>query len=99
VPFRWAGSTGVFYFCWHFFRFSWLCLVAMPDSLAPVFADDAVNPEALLHTLLAISLTGVMLLRPVYGADGTTVVDLVLVQLNPAAQQMLRLPERPPSRF
>jgi signal transduction histidine kinase len=71
----------------------------MPDSPVPVSVDDAVSSEDLLHTLLAISLTGVMLLRPVYAADGTTVVDLAWVQLNPAAQQMLRLPERPTESF
>jgi hypothetical protein len=67
----------------------------MPDSLAPVPLGDEVNPEALLHTLLAISLTGVILLRPIYAADGMTIVDLAWVQLNPAAQQLLRLPARP----
>lgn len=71
----------------------------MPDSLALVSVNDEVNPEDLLQTLLAISLTGVMLLRPVYAADGTTVLDLAWVQLNPAAQRMLRLPERPTESF
>jgi PAS domain S-box-containing protein len=71
----------------------------MPDSLAPVPLGDEVNPEALLHTLLAISLTGVILLRPIYAADGMTIVDLAWVQLNPAAQLLLRLPARPTKSF
>ncbi|MGI4736166.1 MAG: ATP-binding protein [Janthinobacterium lividum] len=71
----------------------------MPDSLALVSVNDEVSPEKLLQTLLAISLTGVMLLRPVYAADGMTIVDLAWVQLNPAAQRMLQLPERPTESF
>ncbi len=55
--------------------------------------------DGLLQTLLDVSLTGVILFRPVFGADQTTVIDLAYVQLNLAAQRMLRLPERPASTF
>jgi hypothetical protein len=42
---------------------------------------------ALLETLLAVSLTGVILLRPVYAgaAADTTIVDLAYEYLNPVA--------------
>ncbi|TVT42541.1 PAS domain S-box protein [Hymenobacter setariae] len=54
---------------------------------------------ALLHTLLDVSLTGVILFRPVYDAAGAAIVDLAYEHLNPAAQHMLRLPERPAESF
>ena len=50
----------------------------------------------LLHALLEVSLPGIILARPVYAADApTTIFYLACVQLNPAAQQMLRQPARP----
>jgi PAS domain S-box-containing protein len=49
--------------------------------------------------LLNISLTGIMVLRPVYNAGGAEIIDLAWVHLNPAAQQMLRLPARPTKSF
>jgi len=60
--------------------------------------DDA-SPAALLEALLDVSLTGVILFRPVYDAAGTTIVDLAYERLNAAAQQMLGLPEHPAESF
>lgn len=60
---------------------------------------DEPSAAALLETLLDVSLTGVILFRPVYEAAGTAIVDLAYERLNPAAQQMLRLPERPAESF
>ncbi|RYY21244.1 MAG: PAS domain-containing protein [Cytophagaceae bacterium] len=50
----------------------------------------------LAATLLEASLTGFILFRPVYDAQGQALIDLAYEYLNPAAQHMLRLPERPP---
>ncbi|AMJ63984.1 hypothetical protein AXW84_00015 (plasmid) [Hymenobacter sp. PAMC 26628] len=52
-------------------------------------------PDALLPTLLAVSLSAVNLLSPVYGPDGSDIVDFTLDYLNPAAQRMAGLPEQP----
>ncbi|WP_046245863.1 PAS domain-containing protein [Hymenobacter terrenus] len=71
----------------------------MPDSSAPAFTADVPASEELLHVLLNVSLTGIMILRPVYDAGGTDIIDLAWVHLNPAAQQMLKLPERPNQSF
>jgi PAS domain S-box-containing protein len=51
-------------------------------------------PEALLRDLLAISLTTVSLLRPLYSPTGE-LHDFALEYLNPAAQRMTGLPEQP----
>ncbi|GAB3825083.1 PAS domain-containing sensor histidine kinase [Hymenobacter jeollabukensis] len=65
-----------------------------PATLASAPAGD------LLQALLSVSLTGVILFQPVYAADDeATIVDLAYVHLNPAAQRMLRLPERPNDTF
>ena len=63
---------------------------------APVPAAAA---DGLLQTLLRVSLTGVILFRPVLRGDPARLVDLAYVQLNPAAQRMLRLPECPTETF
>ena len=52
------------------------------------------DSEDLLQVLLAISLTGVALLRPVQAATGH-LTDFVYTYLNPAAQHLLHLPEQP----
>lgn len=44
---------------------------------------------------LAVSLTAVNLLRPLYAPNGTDIVDFILDYLNPAAQRMADLPEQP----
>jgi PAS domain S-box-containing protein len=51
-------------------------------------------PEGLLYDLMEVSLTAVNVLRPVQGPTGD-IVDFTLDYLNPAAQRMSRLPERP----
>jgi signal transduction histidine kinase len=45
--------------------------------------------------LLDISLSALVLLRPLYGSDGNTVADFAMEYLNPAGQRMLGLPQRP----
>ena len=60
---------------------------------------DFTPPADLLQTLLDVSLTGVIVFRPVFAADGVEIVDLAYVRLNPAAQRMLRLPELPARTF
>ncbi|MVN78813.1 PAS domain-containing protein [Hymenobacter sp. HMF4947] len=55
--------------------------------------------EDLLEVLFNVSMTGVILFRPVFAADGAEIVDLAYVRLNTAAQQMLQLPERPEQSF
>lgn len=69
-----------------------------PCTLAPIFADS-VSAEALLHVLLHVSLTGVTLFRPVYADGNADIIDLAYVHLNPAAQQLLQLPECPAESF
>ena len=65
-----------------------MALNSPPAPLSPAF------PDALLPTLLDLSLSAVNLLRPVYGPAGA-IVDFTLDYLNPAAQRMSQLPERP----
>jgi signal transduction histidine kinase len=68
--------------------------------LADELPSDLSASHDLLHALLEVSLPGIILFRPVYAADdAATVIDLAYVFLNPAAQQMLRLPARPPGTF
>ena len=55
--------------------------------------------QDLLEVVLSTCQNGIMLLRPVYDAAGTTIVDLAWVHLNPAARQMLQLPQCPPESF
>lgn len=57
------------------------------------------DPEGLLPVLLNVSLTGVILFRPVYAADSEEILDLDYVRLNQAAQQLLRQPEQPAHSF
>lgn len=71
----------------------------MSDSSLPLLPADLPPADALLQAVLSTSQNGIMLLRPVYDAAGSTIVDLTLAYLNPAAQQMLRLPERPTASF
>jgi PAS domain S-box-containing protein len=63
----------------------------MPLAPADTLSADSEN---LLQALVAISLTGVALLRPVRAASGE-VLDFTYTYLNPAAQRLLHLPERP----
>lgn len=66
----------------------------MTSSRSPLPAADD-----LLYNLLEVSLTGVILFRPVYDAAAATIEDFTYEHLNPAAQRMLRLPERPTETF
>ena len=70
----------------------------MPDSSVLAPPNDT-NPADLVEALLNVSLTGVILFRPVYETEGTTIVDLAYERLNPAAQHMLQLPECPSETF
>lgn len=69
----------------------------MPTSSVPS-PSDAVAPFAvldpLLRDLLAVSLTGVNVLHPVYGPDDE-LVDFAIAYLNPAGQRMTGLAEQP----
>ena len=53
------------------------------------------SADDLLRTLLDVSLTGLLLLRPVYGADGAEVCDWAYEQVNPVAQRLLGLASHP----
>ncbi|MGI4761301.1 MAG: PAS domain-containing protein [Janthinobacterium lividum] len=59
-----------------------------PSLLALSAADD------LLRATLAVSLTAINLLRPLFG-PGDEVVDFAVEYLNPAAQRIVNLPEQP----
>ncbi|MDO7874920.1 PAS domain-containing protein [Hymenobacter sp. ASUV-10] len=63
------------------------------DSLATPFPSTLAASHDLLQKLLDVSLTGVMLSEPVYGAGGE-IVDFQHIQLNQAAQGMLGQPAR-----
>ncbi|MBO2009769.1 PAS domain-containing protein [Hymenobacter negativus] len=71
----------------------------MPDLTPSALPADLPASQELLEVVLNISQTGIMVLRPVYDASGTTIVDMAVVYLNPAAQQMLQLPQRPAESF
>ena len=63
-------------------------------------ASGLFSAEELLTTLLDISLTGVILFRPVYAPNRPDeIADLAYVRLNAAAQRMLQLPECPAETF
>ena len=71
----------------------------MPDLPTPTLPADLAGADDFPLALLEVALTGFILFRPVYDAAGQTVTDLAYEYLNPAAQQMLRLPQRPPESF
>ena len=54
----------------------------------------SVAADTLLHDVLAVSLAGITLLRPLYDAAGE-LTDFALEYLNPAAQRMTGLAEQP----
>jgi len=70
----------------------------MVYSLASQPTDPSAAAE-LAQTLLEVSLTGFIVFRPVYAAPGGPIHDLAYEHLNPAAQRMLQLPERPAESF
>ena len=61
----------------------------MPAPTSAAAADD------LLRTLLDVSLTGLLLLRPEYAPNGTDVRGWAYEHVNPAAQRLLGLPAHP----
>jgi PAS domain S-box-containing protein len=61
----------------------------------PTFPTDAEHFGELAHTLLEVAPTGVLLLRPIYGAGGEAIVDMAFEYLNPAAQRKILLPAQP----
>ncbi|GGG35816.1 PAS domain-containing protein [Hymenobacter glacieicola] len=63
----------------------------LSDSFASI---PIAEPDTLLRDLLAVSLTGVNLLSPLYGPSGE-LDDFTLDYLNPAAQRITGKPERP----
>ncbi|MDJ0364484.1 PAS domain-containing protein [Hymenobacter sp. H14-R3] len=71
----------------------------MADLDSRLLPADVPVSEALLHVLLNVSLTGIILFRPVLAANGTDVLDLAYERLNPAAQRLLHLPARPAESF
>jgi PAS domain S-box-containing protein len=62
-----------------------------PGSLP---ANPASPLDGILQPLLAVSLTGVCIVRPLYSPGGA-LEDFALDYFNPAAQRMTGLPERP----
>ena len=71
----------------------------MSDSSHPTLPAGLPPAADLLQAVLGTSQNGIMLLRPVYDAAGSTIVDLAWAYLNPAAQQMLALPAHPSESF
>ena len=62
--------------------------------MAPAAPDSLFRPDGLLLDLLAVSLTGVNVLRPVYNPVGE-IEDFAIDYLNPIGQRMTGLAERP----
>ncbi|HET9504763.1 MAG TPA: PAS domain-containing protein [Hymenobacter sp.] len=56
---------------------------------------DATEPDELAQVLLEVAPAGMMLLRPVYAAEGDAIVDVAFEYLNPIAQRKTLLPARP----
>jgi signal transduction histidine kinase len=76
----------------HFFRAAHFHMADLTPRLS---LDSDTNLAGLVNMLLTLSPTGVMLLKPVYGAEEEQITDFDLVQLNAAARQQLQLPETP----
>jgi PAS domain-containing protein len=71
----------------------------MPAVPASPFLPAVAGFDDFALTLLEVALTGFILFRPVYDAASETIIDLAYEYLNPAAQQMLRLPQHPAESF
>lgn len=65
------------------------------DTLATALVASAPPTEDFFQAQFAISLTGLLLLQPVWAPDHSVVQDFTYVRLNPAAQRSLGLPEYP----
>ena len=72
---------------------------AMPVTDTNSSAPDSFAADDFLQTLLNVSLAGLFVLRPVFGADEHELVDLAYVRVSPAAQRMLQVPEHPAETF
>lgn len=70
--------------------------MATTSATHPIGAATA---DDLAQVLLDVSLTGIILFRPLYAAPDGPIQDLAYEHLNPAAQQMLRLPKCPTDTF
>jgi signal transduction histidine kinase len=62
-------------------------------------ATDAAPLDELARTLLALSPTGLLLLRPVYAPEGEDIVDMLFEYVNPAAQRKMLLSAQPTESF
>ena len=67
----------------------------LPSFMAAPADASYAFPAGLLPTLLATSLAGIHLLRPLYKEATDELVDFQLDYLNPAAQRLTGLPEQP----
>jgi PAS domain S-box-containing protein len=67
----------------------------MSDSVASALPTTAPAANDLLRAVLEVSLTAINLLRPVYAAGGSELMDFALDYLNPAAQHLTGLAEQP----
>jgi PAS domain S-box-containing protein len=63
--------------------------------MEPTLSTDATAPDELAQVLLEVAPAAMMLLRPVYAAEGATIIDIVFEYINPVAQRKTLLPERP----
>jgi PAS domain S-box-containing protein len=80
--------------------FSLACLLSFMSAISvPAPPETALNSDGLAEVLLAVSLTGIMLMHPRYEAGTGALCDFDELRLNPAAQRMLRLPEHPAGSF
>ncbi|AYA35740.1 hypothetical protein D3Y59_00920 [Hymenobacter oligotrophus] len=61
----------------------------------PPATNAVVLAPELLPTLLAVSVTALHVVRPIYDQAGTDIVDFALEYLNPAGQRMTGLHEHP----
>jgi PAS domain-containing protein len=69
------------------------------DATTPILAGNAFSSDQFAEALFDISLTGLLVLRPVCASAGGSIQDWGYERLNPAAQRMLRLPEHPAESF
>ena len=61
----------------------------------PTLLADAAPLDELAHTLLELTPTGIMLVRPLYAAASDDIIDIAFEYLNPVAQRKLLLPAHP----
>jgi signal transduction histidine kinase len=71
----------------------------MPDFVAAALPRGDTPFAGLVEALLNVSPVGTLLVRPLYAAGATTIIDFAWEQLNPAAQVQLQLPKHPATSF